>query len=215
MSSTFPRDVPAETCAANTDRGDSRCSRQSGALLRLALSSQPGVPPGPGNPLRECLSLSDVGLDYRPLWKKAHVAGRLSVDRRPRLVRAEAVDRAQQAAIELALKRARSPALSGRPRSRFYGARGEAAPRAMGLPQAYSGGSPWPARRQSSELARPMGLSKPTVRRYGEIHLDVLDASSTAMVRKRCEAPGERCGTGASSSSHSHNVHSARRLAWH
>ncbi len=29
-----------------------------------------GKPAGPGNPLRECLSLTNVGIDYHPLWNK-------------------------------------------------------------------------------------------------------------------------------------------------
>jgi fibro-slime domain-containing protein len=30
----------------------------------------PGKPPGPSNPLRECLTLQNVGLDYHPLWNR-------------------------------------------------------------------------------------------------------------------------------------------------
>jgi hypothetical protein len=30
----------------------------------------PGKPPGPSNPPRECLTLQNVGLDYHPLWNR-------------------------------------------------------------------------------------------------------------------------------------------------
>jgi hypothetical protein len=73
-SSPKPTAVPACVCGVVSDRvppvvvADALANPQRYYGWQYPLN--PGVPPGPGNPLRECLSLANIGLDYHPIWNK-------------------------------------------------------------------------------------------------------------------------------------------------